>query len=225
MILIVGGGEGGLQLALALRQVGRPFRVIEQHRSVLPDLRHRLGAEAVLLGNGADPDSLEAAGIREAAVLVALTGSDSTNLAVSQVGRFAFGVPRTVARVNSPRHAWLFKPELGVDLALDPSEILARLLTGQLTLDELLSLLRLRLGNFLLQEVRIAATSPAAGRSLQQLDLPVQCSVVAVLREGGVIIPRGGTVLEPGDEVLVLVQEEMGARVASSLGGVVPEGL
>jgi trk system potassium uptake protein TrkA len=224
MVVIVGGGEGGLQLALVLRQAGRPFRVIESRRAVIPGLRQRLGPHEVLLGNATDPAVLLSAGIHEAAVLVALTGSDATNLAVAQLGRFAFGVPRTVARVNSPRHAWLFKPELGVDVALDPSEILAQLLLGQFNLGEIPALLRLRLGNYLLHEARINPGSPAAGRSLKELDLPVRCSVVAVVREGRLLVPRGGTVLQPGDEVLALVHEELAPTVAAALGGPAGEG-
>lgn len=218
-ILLVGGGEGGLQLARVLMQSGRRVRVLEVRPSALLLLRQKLGAEAVVSGSGTDPGALEAAGIRDASVLVALTGSDATNLAAAQLARFAFQVPRTVARVNSPRHAWLFQPELGVDLALDQSEILARMLTGELPLATLLSLLRLRLGNDLIQELRIGARSPAAGQSLQQLDLPATCSIVAVLREGEVLVPRGGTVLQVGDEVLALVHGDPGRRLAALLTG------
>jgi trk system potassium uptake protein len=68
---------------------------------------------------------LEAAAIRQAALVAALTGADETNLVVTSLARFEFGVPRTIARVNNPKNAWLFTVEMGVDVALDQADLIA----------------------------------------------------------------------------------------------------
>lgn len=221
-VLIVGGGEVGLRLAAVLAEARRPVRLLEVRRSVLPALRERLGAEAVIHGSGTDPAALEAAGVRDAEVLAAVTGSDVTNAAVAQLARFGFGVPRVVARVSSPRSRWLFTAELGVDVALDQSELLAELLAGELTMGEVVALLKLRLGDYALLEERVAPGAPAAGRSLADLPIPPDASVVAVLRDGRLMVPRGGTVLRAGDEVLALVRPEAAGALGALFRGPSP---
>lgn len=213
--LIVGGGEVGLRLATVLTGAGRPVRVIESRRATAAALREILGSEAVVVGNLTDPATLEAAGVRQAEVLAAVTGSDVTNAAVAQLARFDFGVPRVVARVSSPRSRWLFTPELGVDVALDQSEILAELLAGELTMGEVLALLKLRLGDFALLEERVEPGAAAAGSTLAQLSIPGDSTVLVVLRGGRLLAPRGSTRLEPGDEVLALVRPENAGRLGS----------
>lgn len=218
-VLIVGGGEVGLLLAGVLLEAGRTVRVLEARRGRVAALRERLPAGTVVHGSGVDPEGLESAGVRQAEVVAAVTGCDVTNAAVAQLARFEFGIPRVVARVSSPRTRWLFAPELGVDVALDQSELLAELLAGELTVGEVVALLKLRLGDYALLEERVGAGSSAAGRSLAELPMPADCSVVAVLRAGRLLAPRGGTVLLGDDEILALVRPEAAEAMGALFRG------
>src|SRR5215468_11411008 len=124
-VIIVGGGEVGTHLASLLLAGGHQVTVIERQREDIPRLQRELSTGVVTIGNGTDPAVLEAAGIRQAHVVAAVTGTDATNLVVTSLARFAFQVPRTLARVHTPKHAWLFIPAMGVDVALNQADVLA----------------------------------------------------------------------------------------------------
>jgi len=127
-VLIVGGGNVGATLATRLRAAQHQVKLIEIRHDHLAVLQHDLPAESLVFGSGTEPGVLEAADIRRAAVVAALTGADETNLVVTSLARFEFGVPRTIARVNNPKNAWLFTAEMGVDVALDQADLIARMI-------------------------------------------------------------------------------------------------
>jgi trk system potassium uptake protein TrkA len=131
-IIIVGGGKVGAALAARLLADRHWVRVIEPRTEHLATLQHDLPAELLVLGSGTDPQVLETAGIRRAEVVAAVTGADESNLVVASLARFEFGVRRTIARVNNPKNAWLFTPEMGVDVALDQADLVARLIAKEL---------------------------------------------------------------------------------------------
>jgi trk system potassium uptake protein len=127
-VLIVGGGKVGATLAIRLRASQHQVKVIEARHEHLAALGRDLPAAMLVFGSGTEPGVLEAADIRQAAVVAALTGADETNLVVTSLARFEFGVPRTIARVNNPKNAWLFTAEMGVDVALDQADLIARMI-------------------------------------------------------------------------------------------------
>src|SRR3990172_7191296 len=131
-VIIVGGGKVGAYLASLLLAAGHRVKVIEARREELPRLRQDLPQEMVTLGSGTDPAVLEAAGIREADVVAAVTGADETNLVVTSLARFEFHVPYTIARVNNPKNAWIFGPTMGVDVALNQVDLMAHLVQESL---------------------------------------------------------------------------------------------
>ncbi|MCX6682200.1 MAG: TrkA family potassium uptake protein, partial [Methanoregula sp.] len=127
-ILVVGGGKVGTYLASLLLADGHNVKVIEGQRHEFTRLQQELPADVLILGNGTDPSVLEAAGIRKADVVAAVGRADETNLVITSLARFEFSVPRTIARVNIPKNAWLFTPELGVDVALNQADLMAHLI-------------------------------------------------------------------------------------------------
>ena len=134
-VIIVGGGMVGTSLASLLLEKGYDVKLIEMERNELPRLQRDLLAKTVVLGNGTDPDVLEAAGIRAADVVAATTGEDETNLVVTSLARFAFNVPRTVARVNNPKNAWMFTPVMGVDVEVNQADTMARLIIKETVIE------------------------------------------------------------------------------------------
>jgi trk system potassium uptake protein TrkA len=130
-IIIVGGGKVGTSLALLLLEKGYNVKVIEAAREKISRLQQDLPADVVALGNGTDPVVLEAAGILGVDVVAATTGQDETNLVVTNLARFAFNVPRVVARVNNPKNAWMFTPMMGVDVAVNQADLMARLIAKE----------------------------------------------------------------------------------------------
>jgi trk system potassium uptake protein TrkA len=130
-VIIVGGGKVGTSLALLLLEKGYGVKVVEAAREKISRLQQDLPADVVTLGNGTDPVVLEAAGILGVDVVAATTGQDETNLVVTNLARFAFNVPRVVARVNNPKNAWMFTPMMGVDVAVNQADLMASLIAKE----------------------------------------------------------------------------------------------
>lgn len=203
--IIVGGGKVGSYLASLLLAEGHEVRVVEGRQEVLDRLKDELPEGVVVPGDGSSPAVLEAAGIARANVLAAATGEDEANLVITTLARFEFNVPRVMARVNNPKNAWLFNPEMGVDVALNQADILAKLMAEEMSLGDMMTLLKLRRGEYSLVEEKLRARSKALGQPLKDLPLPASCVIAAVIRRGEVLIPRGNMTFEAGDEILAVV--------------------
>jgi trk system potassium uptake protein len=221
-VLVVGGGRVGAALATLLLGSGHQVDIVELQAERASELTDELPGARVSVGDGTDPSVLEAAGIRRADVLVAVTGEDARNLVVGSLARAEFGVPRTIARVVDPSHAWAFGPELGVDVALDQADLLARLTLEEMSLGEVAALVKLRRGALTLVEERLAPGAKAAGRTIGELHLPSTCVLLAVLRGDEVLSAAASERLAVGDEILALVHEGEAADLAQVLDGTGP---
>lgn len=217
-IIIVGGGKVGSDLAALLLASDHQVQVIEIRRSAIAYLERDLPNSTIVLGNGTDPDLLEAVGIRNANVVAAMTGTDETNLVITSLSRFEFGVPRTIARINHPRNAWMFTEEMGVDVAVNQADLMAHLIAEEMSLGDMMTLLKLHTGSYSLVEERVHPGAIAAGRVVRNLDLPDHCVLTAIIRDGQLIPPRGDTVIQPGDEILAVVHAAHMERLAALLG-------
>ena len=151
--------------------------------------------------------------------MVATTGDDEDNLVVSLLAKQEFAVPRVVARVNHPENEWLFNETWGVDVSISTPHLLTAVVEEAVSIGSLVRLLSFAGGQAGLVEVRLADSCPAAGRSLADLAIPRDATVVAVLRDERVVVPRGETTLEVGDEVLVLVTPDSESAVRHLLVG------
>jgi trk system potassium uptake protein TrkA len=217
-VVIVGGGAVGTHLASLLLAGGHQVTVIEVQREELLRLQRELSPDVVTVGNGTDPAVLEAAGIRQADVVAAVTGTDETNLVITSLARFAFQVPRTLARVHTPKHAWMFTPAMGVDVALNQADVLAHLIAEEMSLGEMMTLLKLRKGQYALVEEQVHPRAQAIGRALHDLPWPSECALTAVIRHGALLIPRPALVLQAADEVLAVVHTSQAPQLAALLG-------
>ena len=175
-------------------------------------------SESILAGDGSSPQVLENAGVLNANVLAAVTGSDETNLVITSLARFEFNVPRVIARLNNPKNAWLFTQEMGVDVALNQAEILARLVAEEMSLGDMMTLLKLRKGEYSLIEEKVHPLSLSANKNLRDLKLPDECVIVAIIRKSKLFIPHGDTILQPADEILALVHASELKQLAILLG-------
>jgi trk/ktr system potassium uptake protein len=218
-VLIVGGGKVGTYLAQILLADGYEVKVIEGTREEFSRAAKELPSEVVVFGNGTDPNVLEAAGIRRADVVAAVTRTDETNLVITSLARFEFNVRRTIARVNIPKNAWLFTPEMGVDVPLNQADLMAHLIAEEMSLGDVMTLLKLRRGQYSLVENMVNPQAVAAGKAVRDLRLPEECVLAAIIREGKLIIPRGSTVLQPYDEVFALVHVSKLEQLAAILKG------
>lgn len=217
-VIVVGGGKVGTHLARLLIEQDYRVRVIEQRREEIARLKRELPPEVVVLGSGSDPNVLETVGVRQANVVAAVTGDDEVNLVVTSLARFEFQVPRIIGRVNNPKNAWLFTPVMGVDVALNQADLMSHLIEEEMSLGDMITLLKVRKGLFSIVEEKVHPTATAAGRAIRDLRLPPECVLMAVIRKGQLIIPKGDVVLQPADEVIALVHQTQLTQLASALG-------
>jgi trk system potassium uptake protein TrkA len=203
-VLIAGGGRTAAQLAAVLLAQKHEVRVLEYRPDVLARLHRELPTEVILEANPADPEALEQAGVRRAQVLAACTPDDADNLVICFLARARYNVPRIIAQINNPRDAWLFDEKFHIDVALNQSEILARLIQEEMSLGDMMTLLKLRRGQYSVVEEKIPVGAQAVGMAIKDLPLPEDCVIAAIIRHGTMVVPRGITTFEAGDEVLAV---------------------
>ncbi|HEX6844257.1 MAG TPA: TrkA family potassium uptake protein [Actinomycetota bacterium] len=203
-VVVTGGGAIGRHLAHDLAERGHEVALIEQHKETVEALKEQMPSVKTMLGDACEPWVLEDADMAHADVLVAATGDDEDNLVTSLLAKQEFGVPRVLARVNHPENEWLFTDQWGVDQAVSPPHLLTALVEEAVTTGDLVRLLRLEGGKVSIVEMKLDDSSPAAGKPVYELRLPTDATIVAVLREGHVVIVQPETVLAAGDEVVAL---------------------
>jgi trk system potassium uptake protein TrkA len=223
-VVIAGAGNVGTYLAADLHEAGHEVLLIEMDAAVAAR-GAALGVQW-LVRDACEVSALDTAGLATADVVVAATGDDEDNLVISLLAKQEFAVPRVVARVNHPKNHWLFNQAWGVDVAVSTPHLLAALVEEAVSVGSLVRLMQLESSGARLVEVTLAPGSPAAGTELAHLGMPREATVVAVVRRAHVVVPRGDTVLEPGDEVLVLVSADSEDVVRSLLvADVAPGGM
>ncbi|MBV9660087.1 MAG: TrkA family potassium uptake protein [Acidimicrobiales bacterium] len=217
-VSIAGGGVVGQSIARDLVRNGHEVLIIESDPAVV----NRQDEEAGLrwfAGDACEVSTLHAAGFGAADVVVAATGDDEDNLVVSLLSKQEFAVPRVIARVNHPKNQWLFNESWGVDVFVSTPHLITALVEEAVSVGTLVRLLHFAEGKAGLVEVTLADDSPAAGRPISELGMPRDSSVVAVVRDRRVVVPRGDTALHAGDEVIALVTEDSEDSVRRVLVG------
>ena len=215
LVVIAGGGRTGTHLATLLLGQNHSVHLIEHRPEVLSRLHRELPTESIFEGHATDLAMLELTGIRQAQVLTACTPSDEDNLAACFLARTRYGVPRTIARINNPRNAWLFNGNFHVDVSLNQAEILSSMIEEEMSLGDMMTLLKLRRGEYSLVEEKIPPGAKAVGVAIKDLALPEECIIAGVIRHGKVILPRGITSLEEGDEILAITDREGAEKLAA----------
>lgn len=218
-VAIAGAGNVGTFLAQGLGEAGHDILVIEQSLPLVERRRAEHPSVRWFEGDACEVASLQDAGLEQVDVLVAATGDDEDNLVVSLLAKQEFAVPRVVARVNHPDNEWLFNETWGVDVSVSTPHLLASVVEEAVSIGSLVKLLSLGAGQAGLVEVTLADDTPARGISLADLGLPRNATVVAVLRDDNVVVPRGDTTLEPRDEVILLVATDSEGEVRRLLVG------
>lgn len=219
-VVIAGAGSVGRYMADQLQSSGHQVTLIDNNVSLVNNRPKDSGSGVTwFLGDACELATLEAVGVADADVVAAVTGDDEDNLVVSLLSKQEFAVPRVLARVNNPKNEWMFNDMWGVDVSVSTPHLLTGLVEEAVTVGSFVRLLSLEGGKARLAEVTLAASSPAISKELSDLGLPRESTVVAVLRDGHVVVPRGETVLQVGDEVLVLVTGGVEDDVRKALVG------
>jgi trk system potassium uptake protein TrkA len=218
-IVIAGGGSVGRFIAEQLVSSGHQITIVDGDADVVSRHHETLENVTWLKGDACDMDTLREAGLEHADVMASVTGDDEDNLVVSLLAKQEFAVPRVVARVNNPKNEWMFNETWGVDVSVSTPHLITGLVQEAVSVGSFVRLLSFEGGRAKLAEVTLAENSPAADKEIAELGFPRDTTVVAILREEKVVVPRGDTILRLGDEVLVLVTSESEDAVRALLVG------
>jgi trk system potassium uptake protein TrkA len=159
---------------------------------------------------------LEAAGIREANDVAAVTSTDSANLVICYLAKTQFDVPRTIARVNNPNNAWLFNEKFRVDVALNSADVFAHLIQEEMSLGDMMTLFKIRRGRYAVVEEKVPANAKVIGIQLKDMGLAEHCVIAAIIRDGVMTLPRGDSTLQAEDEIIAVASPE-GAQMLADL--------
>ena len=204
-VVVAGGGKVGANLTRSLIRLGHEVTLVEQRHDRFEALEEEFEHQA-MNGDATELHVLERAGLaRPPDIVIAATGDDEDNIVICQLAREKYGVPKVIARVNDPRNQPHFDL-LGISPTICATSGLLALVEHEVPRHDLVHLLELRKENLEIIEVQIDKGSPCAGKTIEGLALPEGSQVISVVRDGQAQIASGSTKLEPGDQVLAILQ-------------------
>ncbi len=201
-IIIAGAGKVGYFLAKRLLLNSHSISIIEKDKSICEEIAKELDC-LVINGDGCDPRTLEEAGIGRADVIASVTGDDEDNLIICQLAKERFSVQRTVGRVNNPDNEHTFS-ELGIDVPVNSTNIIAKIIEEEVSFSDFVNLMSFKRGKLAIVRVDLPSDSPVINKEVKDIALPEDSVLVSIVRQDEVIVPKGNTVLKPGDDVIAL---------------------
>lgn len=202
-VIVVGAGKVGRNLGSELIGKGHEVTLIESDRQRYLALEEEF-EHAIQYGDATELWVLERAGIQRADLVIAVTGDDEDNMLVCQVAKEKYLCERIIARVNNPRNHDHFKL-LGIQPAVSATDLILRLIEHEVPRYGLVHLLALEEERLEIIELEVSANAPVAGVRISEISLPEGSLIISVLREGSGFVPKADTVIEAGDEVLLVL--------------------
>lgn len=201
-IIVVGVGKVGYFLARRLCAGKHTVSVVEKDKALCEEVAKDLEA-LIISGDGCEPDILEEAGAQRADVIAAVTGDDEDNLIICQIAKEKFNMRRTIARVNNPDNERIFS-SLGVDVPIDSTRIIAKIVEEEVSFSDFVNLLSFKRGKLAVVRVDLPNDAPSIRKEIKDIVLPPDSVLVSVVRGDKVIVPKGNTMLEPGDDIIAI---------------------
>ena len=202
-VVICGGGKVGWNLARELIEKGNEVTLVEQDRRRYLIIEEEL-EHAVQYGDATELWVLERAGIQRADLAIAVTGDDEDNILICQIAKEKYLCERTISRVNNPRNLQHFEL-LGIQPAVSATDLILRLIEHEVPQYGLVHLLDLPAERLEIIEIEVTPGAPAASKMVSEIMIPDGSLIISVLRNGEGFVPKAETVIEAGDEVLLVL--------------------
>lgn len=216
-IMIVGGGKVIYHLAKNLISKGHFVVIINRDLEYGKELSRDLNA-TIVGGEASDFAVMEDAGAYKTDILVSLTQKDQDNLFICKMAKKFFGVDRTVSLVNNPDNEKLFS-DLGIDTIFNTTDLLSTLIEQNVAAEDMSNLITLEDGKLIITQYKIPEGAPSIGKNLKEIDLPLSIILGGIIRNGDIVIPRGGTRIKENDKILIISLPEEQADAIKILGG------
>jgi len=216
-IFIVGAGEVGLHIASSLSGEGHDLVVIERDEAKVAQLQSSLDVLAIA-GDGCNPEILRAHGVHNADLFFAVSNDDSANLLASLTAK-KLGAARCVVRVGSSYHGEnpLLRAEPDV-VPLYPEKLVAEEIVALTRVPGVSKVRYFRDGKVVMLQARPSSRASVFDRPLKDLEGPPGWILTGISRAGTLVIPRGDTVLRPGEPVYAVGRADTIPEFLDSIG-------
>jgi trk system potassium uptake protein len=214
-VAIAGAGAVGRSIASELLDNGHEVLLIDNDPKAI-------AIESVpraewLLADACEISSLDDAALYRCNVVIAATGDDKVNLVLALLAKTEYGVPRVVARVNDPSNEWLYNESWGVDVAVSTPRLMSALVEEAVSVGDLVRLMTFGRSEASLVELTMPNGAPLIGHRVGEIEWPSDTALVAILREGRVLVPHPDDPLQAGDEMFFVTSEDVEDELAHLL--------
>jgi trk system potassium uptake protein TrkA len=213
--IIIGGGKIGYNLFKTLQERGFEVTLIERNRETCLKIAEDFNTD-IICGDGTNLEVLKDAGIENADIIAAVTGTDEENLVICQIAKLSFNTRKTIARVNNPKNIVMFK-NLGIDNTVCSTQVIANLIENSLDKEDYQIINTFERGAMILAELSMKEENIWCSKPIRELDLPKECVLVSILRGDTVIYPRGDTNIIVGDKVVIITNKTVLSTITSDL--------
>jgi len=201
-IAIAGAGNVGRSIARELIENGHHVLLIDRDPKALK--MESVPSAEWLMADVCEITALDNAKLDTCQVLIAATGDDKVNLVASLLAKTEYGVPRVVARVNHPKNEWMFDSSWGVDVSVSTPRIISAIVEEAVSVGDVVRLFSLQKGEASLVEITLPEAAKCLGRTVEEVKLPENATLAAIVRDGQVITPHEHDVYSAGDELLFI---------------------
>lgn len=213
--IIIGGGKIGYNLFKTLREREFEVTLVERDKETCLKIAEDFDTD-IIYGDGTNLEVLKDAGIENAEIIAAVTGTDEENLVICQIAKLSFNTKKTIARVNNPKNMVMFK-NLGIDNTVCSTQVIANLIENSLDKEDYQIISTFERGAMILAELNINKENPWSNKPVRELSLPKECVLVSIIRGDSVVYPRGDTIILAGDKVVIITNRTVLSIIASDL--------
>jgi trk system potassium uptake protein len=217
-IIIAGGGKILHFLTKSFLSKGHNVTIIHNDKGYCAKLAKKHPAATVVFGNGTRPEVLEDAGAHYANAILAITLNDPENLIICQIAQKIFQIPKTFARVNDPRNVEIFK-KLGVTDVISTAQVISSMIEQKVFLEDIINLTPIEEGQVALLELEVQDSYPIVNKTLAEINITKDAIIGCVLRGEEAIIPRGDTIINTQDKLIILSLPQSQSLVLKALSG------
>lgn len=220
--IIVGGGKVGYNLFKILKERKMHVTLVEKDKDTCLKIAEDFDSD-IICGDGTNFNVLLDAGIENTDVIVAVTGADEENMVICQIAKLNFDSMKTIARVNNPKNTIMFS-QLGIDNTVCSTEVIANLIEYSFDKDDYRVISVIERGLMLIAELTIRQNNIWLNRKVKELTLPKECVLVSIIRGEAVIYPRGDSLIQKNDKVLIITNKVILSSLISELYGGIQNG-